>query len=542
MPTSPTPEVGATVPMADSGTLPVLDQKDALLIVEQCLEALDFAHSRGILHRDIKPSNILVTRGHKNELIAKVMDFGIGKALQEPGEADEGTALTRADGPGPGTPAYMAPEQIDQSRFGPVGPAADIYAMGITLYEMLTLSIPFEGSYTQLLNAHTNVEPPDPCTRNPKISKQLQNILMKALQKSPKNRYPSAADFRKDIEAIDGAAHVDTPKTEAPMPQESLKIPAACGTEQKNAPAKALALILGMLVAFAIIAGSAVAGGYYWWTHRQPTQTEAKQEPAETKDTTPKPAVPAMEPSPATPPPQPPAPPKTPVVKEKLVLDAVKEHVVTEGDTVEFALAVKGAELKDLNVTADKLPAGAKFDPATAAFAWKTEGGNAGHYAPAFTATDRSTPERTETITVNITVNEKAKIAIEPVEPQQVAEGDTVSFVLNATAPADAKLSYSMGIDAPKDAKFDEASRTFTWTPPAKSSGEYTVTFRVSDNGNPPSSASQSVVITVTAAQESHAEPKKTTPKPAAKPKPSAPDKPTGARKPNAGGQALGDY
>ena len=177
-----------------------LSVEDTIEIARQCLDALEFAHGRNIVHRDIKPSNILIMREQGGPLRAKVMDFGIGKAVQGDSGDPKFTSLTRVGGPGPGTPAYMAPAQIDPERFGVVGPQADLYAMGITLYEMLALRPPFSGTYTELFHAHTNVEPPDPKEFNSSINPQLGAVLRRALKKTVDQRYPSAAEFRTDLD------------------------------------------------------------------------------------------------------------------------------------------------------------------------------------------------------------------------------------------------------------------------------------------------------------------------------------------------------
>mgnify|MGYP002619895156 CR=1 FL=1 len=188
-----------TTPFLSGVSTITLTQAEALDIVAQCLDALDYAHGRGVVHRDIKPSNILVMRDHNGQLRAKVMDFGIGKAVKGDSENQELTALTRTDGPGPGTPAYMAPEQIDPKRFGAIGGQADLYAMGVTLYEMLAMRLPFEGTFTELLHAHTNMAPPDPNTMGASVSRELVAVLNKALAKEPAQRYATAAAFRTDI-------------------------------------------------------------------------------------------------------------------------------------------------------------------------------------------------------------------------------------------------------------------------------------------------------------------------------------------------------
>lgn len=190
-----------TTPVLAGVSTLLLTPADAITIALQCLRGLDFAHSKGVIHRDIKPGNIIVARDHNGDLIAKIMDFGIGKMLSDPADVDPvATALTQAGGPGPGTPAYMAPEQIDPARFGQVGPATDCYAFAVTLYEMLALRLPFEGTYTELLHAHSNVEPPNPQKEIPYLSAGVSQVLLKGLRKLPAERYQSAHLFRLDLE------------------------------------------------------------------------------------------------------------------------------------------------------------------------------------------------------------------------------------------------------------------------------------------------------------------------------------------------------
>lgn len=152
----------------------------ALSIAEQVLEALQAAHQRGIIHRDIKPENILL----KADGSVKVLDFGVAKL-------EGGTLLTRADEI-LGTVEYMAPEQILGEG---IGPATDLYAAGILLYELVTGALPFAGESPATLVYHQlNEEPPAPSLLNPAVPRALDRLVVKLLGKMPEDRYGSAAE------------------------------------------------------------------------------------------------------------------------------------------------------------------------------------------------------------------------------------------------------------------------------------------------------------------------------------------------------------
>src|ERR1700683_2624125 len=119
------------------GHMPPTEAVDYLL---QALEALAHAHAIGIVHRDLKPSNIFLARGAGGRTIVKVFDFGISKAPRSPGETDESSTLSQMI---LGTPAYMAPEQARNAK--EVDARADIWALGVILYRLLTDALPFFG-------------------------------------------------------------------------------------------------------------------------------------------------------------------------------------------------------------------------------------------------------------------------------------------------------------------------------------------------------------------------------------------------------------
>lgn len=167
------------------GGLPI-DQ--ALELGCQVLAALQAAHAQGVIHRDIKPANILL----KEDGTVKVVDFGVAK-LQE------GTALTRVDEI-LGTVEYMAPEQILGDG---IGPATDLYAAGVVLYEMLTGRKPFSGDSPAALVYHQlNEEPRPPSFLKPEVPRLLDRFVLRLLDKLPEGRFGSAEEALVELEKI----------------------------------------------------------------------------------------------------------------------------------------------------------------------------------------------------------------------------------------------------------------------------------------------------------------------------------------------------
>ncbi len=159
---------------------------DALFLMKQVLTAVGYAHSKGFIHRDIKPSNIIVTQDGS----AKIMDFGISKSVFDD------NSVTRT-GAKVGTPFYMSPEQIKGKD---VTFHTDIYALGCTLFEIITGEPPFMGdSEYEVLEAHMKNEIPKITTKLSELPPAIDGIVAKALAKNPAERYKDCYEFKNDI-------------------------------------------------------------------------------------------------------------------------------------------------------------------------------------------------------------------------------------------------------------------------------------------------------------------------------------------------------
>jgi serine/threonine-protein kinase len=156
-----------------------MDLEEVTTIFKQLADALSFAHRKGIIHRDVKPVNVLMDQSNRPIL----SDFGIAKVM-------EGTKELTRPGAGVGTPEYMSPEQCKGEN---VDGRADIYALGIMLFECLTGRTPFTGeNYPALAHSQIYAEPPDPRRLNQQIPPAVRDVMLIALQKKPEFRYQRA--------------------------------------------------------------------------------------------------------------------------------------------------------------------------------------------------------------------------------------------------------------------------------------------------------------------------------------------------------------
>ena len=167
------------------------DEKEAIDIISQIAEALQHAHSKGLIHRDVKPKNIMINK----EGVAKLADMGLARAItdKEAAEAEAGKAF--------GTPYYISPEQIRGEVS--VGPPADIYSLGATLYHMVTGNVPFDGKNpSAVMHKHLKADLVAPDHVNPKLSAGLAEVIEMMMSKVPGKRYQNCADLLVDLRAV----------------------------------------------------------------------------------------------------------------------------------------------------------------------------------------------------------------------------------------------------------------------------------------------------------------------------------------------------
>jgi len=176
--------------LTEKGSLP---PADAIAVCQCLLEALVYAHGKGIVHRDIKPANLI----REKSGVVKVTDFGIAK-IREAGATSNQTVLTKS-GFLLGTPHYMSPEQIREPK--DAGAKSDIYSSGVVLYEMLTGTLPFNSrSLPKLIDAVYRGDKQPPSSLQAEVDRELEQIVLKAMHPRMNERYETAREFYEALE------------------------------------------------------------------------------------------------------------------------------------------------------------------------------------------------------------------------------------------------------------------------------------------------------------------------------------------------------
>jgi serine/threonine protein kinase len=181
--------------------LPVIQTLGAAL-----LHSAAALHERQVVHRDFKPENVFLVGADDQHLLAKLMDFGLSRPPNAPAQDQTVT------GPGAGTPEYMAPEQISG---GAADPRSDVYALGVMLFELCTLRLPFTGERRELEYAHLSYRPPRP-SRFARVPEALEEMILRCLAKDPNHRYADAVALRAAFSDVMVRLPIDLSSPHAP--------------------------------------------------------------------------------------------------------------------------------------------------------------------------------------------------------------------------------------------------------------------------------------------------------------------------------------
>jgi eukaryotic-like serine/threonine-protein kinase len=250
-----------------------LPAPEAVAIVRDVLQGLDFAHNAGIIHRDIKPRNVLLDRHGK----AALADFGIAKDLSAESRTRVGTVM--------GTPGYMSPEQ---SMGQPVTRASDIYSVGVLVYEMLAGQLPYRGSSEIAIVLARKQGAPPPLHREvPGVSSQLESVVLKCLEDDPLRRFSDCQSLLHALDAAMQSAPVEAAETQpkrpavpapasGPPPAAKPAIPAAAKPiVSAAAPARSGN---GQIYAVAGVVVLLLVGGGWWLKTRQTPPAAIQEE------------------------------------------------------------------------------------------------------------------------------------------------------------------------------------------------------------------------------------------------------------------------
>jgi serine/threonine-protein kinase len=262
--------------------------KETVRCISEIASALDYAHEKGILHRDVKPSNVLIDQGRDGWSL--LSDFGLARMV-------EGTSHLTGSGVGVGTPQYMPPEQGQGLK---VDHRADIYSLGVVLYEMATGRIPFEAETPLAVVLKHITDPlPLPSSVNPDVPDGVERVILKAMAKEPEDRFDSASEMADALrEAISGEVITISPPAEATADVETVPPRTAEITSPPTAPDAAppppsvtpasvarpqLRRLLRPVMIGAVILAAVVFILARVWTGRTPRQqAEATAQAAET--------------------------------------------------------------------------------------------------------------------------------------------------------------------------------------------------------------------------------------------------------------------